>query len=394
MGDIMESLKSIYKIGHGPSSSHTMGPQIASEIFKNKNSSADSFRVTLYGSLALTGKGHLTDQVIKYVLGSNTEIIFNYEDELKHPNTVKFEAILNKEVIDSWTVYSIGGGEIKDDTNLDVPNIDIYQENSMKEIIDYCLNHHISLVEYVDQYEDINDYLSVVLDTMEDTIQRGLNQEGILPGGLNVKRRARDLYNAYLASQDIDALVYSIALAVSEENASGGLVVTAPTCGSCGVIPAVISFFKKTKNVSRQEIINALKVGGIIGLLIRHNASISGAVVGCQGEIGAACSMAAAISTYLLGGDINKIEYSAEIALEHYLGLTCDPVKGLVQIPCIERNAISSIKAIASSKYAMLSDGIHKVSLDEVIKTMKETGLDLSSKYKETAIGGLAKNKQ
>jgi len=394
----MESIKSIFSVGHGPSSSHTMGPQKASQIFKEiiqAKCDNPTYKVYLYGSLALTGKGHLTDEAIKNTLGDNTTVIFKKLESLPlHPNGMKFEAYSNDSLIDSWVCYSIGGGEIIDESNYNKLKVDdIYEESTMSEILNVCKTKSMTLVEYIDFHEDLDLFLLSILNRMNQTIEEGLNNDGVLPGGLEVERRASKLYKKFKETNDVDAFIYSIALATAEQNASGGIVVTAPTCGSAGILPATLIYAKEYLKADEQTLINALKIAGLIGLIIKKNASISGAEVGCQGEVGVACAMSSASMCYIMGGDIDKIEYSAEISLEHYLGLTCDPVKGLVQIPCIERNAISTIKAIASSKYAMLSTGIHRVSLDEVIKAMKETGLDLSNKYKETGIGGLAKGK-
>ena len=267
---------------------------------------------------------------------------------------------------------------------------EVYFESNMDEILAYCNDDNIGLVEYIDKYENLNEYLQYIWTVMQSTILKGLDKTGVLPGRLQVKRKAKDFYEQYKNKKINEIYSYAAALAVSEENASGGIVVTAPTCGASGVVPAVLSYAKEIDGKSDIEIVNALKVAGLIGLLAKNNASISGAEVGCQGEVGVACSMAAAAYAYLLGGTNAQIEYAAEIALEHHLGLTCDPVNGEVQIPCIERNAIATSKAITAAKYAMLTDGSHYISLDHAIQTMKETGLDLSTKYKETSKGGLA----
>mgnify|MGYP003556805572 CR=1 FL=1 len=391
----MDSIKNIYKIGRGPSSSHTMAPQNAATLFKNKYPDASRYSVELYGSLALTGKGHLTDKVILETLGEDkTKIIFNYEEIFKyHPNAMKFKAYNEDGTrIDKWLIFGVGGGELKElneprDTSLQ----EVYFERNMEEILEYCKEDNKTLLEYIDEHEDLNEYLNYVWKVMESTIIKGLDTSGILPGKLQVKRKANDFYQQYLKKPLNETYLYATALAVSEENASGGMVVTAPTCGASGVLPAVLAYAKNVCNKTEQDIINALKIAGLIGLLAKCNASISGAEVGCQGEVGVACSMAAAAYAYLLGGTNEQIEYAAEIALEHHLGLTCDPVNGEVQIPCIERNAIASTKAIDAAKYSLLTDGTHYISLDYVFSTIKETGLDLSYKYKETSKGGLAK---
>lgn len=389
----MESIKSIFKIGNGPSSSHTMGPQKASVIFLEKNKDADRFICYLYGSLALTGKGHLTDYIIKKTLGEDkTEIIFEYTLELPlHPNGMMFEAYKNNKLIDTWICYSIGGGELLYDNSIKKEKKEIYPFKNMKEILDYCNKKNLNLDEFVLKFEpDILSYLYNVIDNMFLTIENGFKEEGYLPGKLKIKRRAHDLYNKAIINNDFDTLVFASALSTSEMNASGNIICTAPTCGSCGVIPSILFSYYKKNIFSKEKLVKSLLIAGLIGNLIRTNASISGAEVGCQGEIGAASSMASAMDCYLNGGNNYQIEYAAEIGLEHYLGMTCDPVMGYVQIPCIERNAISAKRAIDCSKYALLSDGNHYISLDKVIETMKQTGKDLNSKYKETSLGGLA----
>ena len=390
----MDSIKNIYKTGRGPSSSHTMAPQNAATIFKSKYPDAAMYSVELYGSLALTGRGHLTDKVILETLGSEkTKIIFNYDEVFKyHPNAMKFKAYDQEgNRLDKWLIFSVGGGELKEmNEPRDESREEVYLESNMDEILEYCKDDNISLVEYIDKYENLNEYLQYIWTVMQSTILKGLDKTGVLPGRLQVKRKAKDFYEQFKLKKVNEIYSYAAALAVSEENASGGIIVTAPTCGASGVVPAVLSYAKVVDGKTDIEIVNALKVAGLIGLLAKNNASISGAEVGCQGEVGVACSMAAAAYAYLLGGTNEQIEYAAEIALEHHLGLTCDPVNGEVQIPCIERNAIATSKAITAAKYAMLTDGSHYISLDHAIQTMKETGLDLSTKYKETSKGGLA----
>ena len=390
----MDSIKNIYKTGRGPSSSHTMAPQNAATIFKSKYPDAAMYSVELYGSLALTGRGHLTDRVILETLGSEkTKIIFNYDEVFTyHPNAMKFKAYDQEgNRLGKWLIFSVGGGELKEmNEPRDESKEEVYFESNMDEILEYCKDDNISLDEYIDKYENLNEYLQDIWTVMQSTILKGLDKTGVLPGRLQVKRKAKDFYEQYKNKKVNEIYSYAAALAVSEENASGGIIVTAPTCGASGVVPAVLSYAKVIDGKTDIEIVNALKVAGLIGLLAKNNASISGAEVGCQGEVGVACSMAAAAYAYLLGGTNAQIEYAAEIALEHHLGLTCDPVNGEVQIPCIERNAIATSKAITAAKYAMLTDGSHYISLDHAIQTMKETGLDLSTKYKETSKGGLA----
>lgn len=389
----MDSIKELYKIGHGPSSSHTMGPQRAASIFLKRNPKATKYIVELFGSLALTGKGHLTDYIIKETLGSDiTEIIFNNEIVFSyHPNALKFKAYLNNELIDEWLVFSVGGGDLKELNEDRYIKKAVYPHSTMKEIIKYCKDNNLTLVEYVKKYDDVTTYLKEVLTTMFSTIEAGLYKRGTLPGSLHLKRKANDFYLKYLESKNLLKFLYATSLATAEENASGGIVITAPTCGSSGVLPAILYTAKFYNNIDEDTLINALMVAGLIGNIIKHNGSISGAEVGCQGEIGSACSMAAAAYSVILGLNIDQIEYASEIALEHNLGLTCDPVDGLVQIPCIERNALASAKAMDAANYASLTDGSHHISFDDVVKVMTETGKDLNSKYRETSIGGLAK---
>lgn len=395
----MESIKELYKVGRGPSSSHTMGPEKAALIFKEKNPNAEKYKVTLYGSLAATGKGHFTDKIICEVLGEEkTKIVFNTEVEYKyHPNGMKFAAYVNNSKVDEWVVFSVGGGSLK---NLgeprDVSTSDIYKLSTLNDIIDYCKKENKSFVDYVKENEgiDILNYLKMILDKMFTCVNNGLFKSGILEGGLNVERKAASFYNKYLSDPTYEKLVYAASLAAAEENASCGMVVTAPTCGSCGVVPAILFAEKVINKRSEEQLINALMVAGLIGNIVKTNGSISGAEVGCQGEIGVACSMASSIVAYLKGATINEIEYAAEIALEHHLGMTCDPVNGLVQIPCIERNAIAAMTAYNCANYAILTSGVHHISFDNVIRVMKETGSDLQEKYRETAIGGLAAKKE
>lgn len=393
----MDTLKELFKIGSGPSSSHTMGPQRAAERFKNENPDAESFRAILYGSLAATGKGHLTDYIIeKTIAPKKVEIIWE-EDIIKdfHPNGMKFEALdKDKNVTAEWTVYSVGGGTIAEEGQRNSKSNSIYHLDTMDEIVKWCKENNKTLVDFVLECEpkDIKDYIKTIKDAMRKSIDDGLSTDEIIPGKLLLKRRASTFYNAYKKDKSFSTLVYAYALAASEQNASGNIIVTAPTCGSAGVIPGIFFAMQDFYNYDDEKIIEALLVAGIIGNIIKTNASISGAEVGCQGEVGAACSMAAATVAYLKGGTIDHIEYAAEIALEHHLGMTCDPVYGYVQIPCIERNAMAAQRAYDAANYALLTDGSHSVSLDQVVETMKETGIDMMDKYKETAKGGLAKH--
>lgn len=393
----MESIRHLYKIGYGPSSSHTMGPQMAASQFKEKNPSADLYRVTLYGSLAATGKGHLTDiAIINTLAPKPTEIVWKPEIVLPfHPNGMKFEAIIDNTVCNEWTIYSIGGGSLADE-NTRANQQSLYNKTTMNQILQWCQQTGKTFWEYVEDTEgkeEITEYLSTVWHTMEDAIHRGLDSEGLLPGGLALQRKASAYYmkaRGYQGSMKSRASIYAYALATSEENAGGGKIVTAPTCGSCGVLPAVLYHLKMNHATSDAKIIRALATAGLVGNIVKNNASISGAEVGCQGEIGVACAMAAAAAAQLFGGSPQQIEYAAEMGLEHHLGLTCDPVCGLVQVPCIERNAFAAVRALDSCSFAMLSDGKHLINFDKVVKTMQQTGHDLPSLYKETSTGGLA----
>ena len=394
----MESIKEIYKIGHGPSSSHTMGPKKAAEKFLQKNSGAFRFEIILYGSLAATGKGHLTDLVIQETFKSKEfEILWEPEIFLpKHPNALKFGAF-NKtgKLLDEWTAYSIGGGAITDD-NSETETREIYPHKTMDEILKWCNTSGKQFWEYVLEYEgeDIWDFLEEVWEVMESSIKNGLEKDGVLPGLLKLPRKAQSFYlkgRNFATPFKRRSQLFSYALAVSEENASGGKIVAAPTCGASGVLPAVLEYFKKVYKTEKKAILRALATAALFGNLVKNNASISGAEVGCQGEVGTACAMASAAATQLMGGTIYQIEYSAEMGLEHHLGLTCDPVAGLVQIPCIERNAFAAERAVSHNTYALMSDGRHRISFDEVVETMYNTGIDLQSNYRETSMGGLAR---
>ncbi len=393
----MESIKEIFRIGYGPSSSHTMAPRKAAENFLMKNPSAFEFEVTLFGSLAATGKGHLTDKAITDVLGKQrTTIVWKSDTFLAfHPNAMQFKALdRDKNIIEQQTLYSIGGGKIVEE-NSSATTVEVYPHHSLGEILEYADKNGLTLWEYVQQFEqsDIWDYLKEVVDVMRVSVEEGINDEGVLPGGLRLRRKAMSYYTkarSYKPSLKGRCMVQAYALAVAEQNAAGGRIATAPTCGSCGVVPAVLYHLYKEHEFSEKQIIRSLATAGLIGNVIKHNASISGAEVGCQGEVGSACSMAAAAANQLFGGTPQQIEYAAEIGLEHHLGLTCDPVCGLVQVPCIERNAFAALRALDANLYAMMSDGKHIISFDKVVETMKQTGKDIPSLYKETSSGGLA----
>ena len=397
----MKSLRELYKIGRGPSSSHTMGPQKASQMFLAKHPEAAAFEVTLYGSLAATGKGHLTDVAVKDALsekGAPVEIIWRPDIFLPyHPNGMKFVSRdADGNATDEWMVYSVGGGTISEGPgSLIGEGPDIYALHTIKDIMQWCRETGRSIWEYVDECEDssIWDYLMEVWEAMKACVERGLDNEGVLPGPLHLSRKAATYYikvSGYKQNLQTRGLVFSYALAVSEENASGGKIVTAPTCGSCGIVPAVLYHLHTSKNFTEKRILRALATAGIFGNVVKTNASVSGAEVGCQGEVGVACAMAAAAASQLFGGSPAQIEYSAEMGLEHHLGLTCDPVCGLVQIPCIERNAYAAARALDANLYAAFSDGRHSVSFDRIVEVMKQTGHDIPSLYKETSQGGLA----
>ena len=397
----MKSIKEIYRIGIGPSSSHTMGPRKAAELYQEKHREAKAFRVTLYGSLSATGKGHMTDQAILDVLGNDkTEIIWSKEFLAFHPNGMKFECKYTSDEADfsdAWTVFSVGGGALAEEGQDSIELPEIYAMNTMTEILQYCEWSGKGYWEYVEECEGpgIWDYLREVWHTMRDAVERGLDAEGVLPGPLNLRRKAYSYHvkaTGYNANLRTRGLVFSYALAVSEENASGGKIVTAPTCGSCGVVPGVLYHLWKSRDFSEQRILKALATAALFGNVVKTNASISGAEVGCQGEVGVACAMASAAANQLFGGSPAQIEYAAEMGLEHHLGMTCDPVCGLVQIPCIERNAYAAARALDANIYSSFTDGVHRVSFDKVVDVMKQTGHDLPSLYKETSEGGLAKD--
>lgn len=415
----MKSIKNIYKIGKGPSSSHTMGPFKAVRHYLENHSDADHLHVTLYGSLAATGKGHLTDKAIqeafetwkwtdKETLESTVrrrgDVVIEWKPKETlqvHPNGMKIASInYDGDIYDRWTYYSIGGGDI---ICMDMPvegenGPEIYSMNTLKEIMDWCNRSGKSYWEYVEETEGNTygfwEHLQLVWEVMQKAVERGIEQEGALPGPLNMRRKALSYFVRADGQSDAfrtRGLIFAYALAVSEENASGGTIVTAPTCGSCGVLPSVLYHLKKTYGFSDLRIVRALATAGLIGNIVKYNASVSGAEVGCQGEVGVACAMAAGAVTQLMGGSPSQIEYAAEMGLEHHLGLTCDPVGGLVQIPCIERNAYAAARAFDAGIYSLYTDGRHRVTFDQVVNVMKETGKDLPSLYKETSEGGLAK---
>lgn len=399
----MKSLRELYRIGKGPSSSHTMGPQRAARLFLERNKDAKAFEVTLYGSLAATGRGHMTDVAINDVLAPVAPVNIIWQPSVRlpfHPNAMKFKALDDeRRITDVWTVYSVGGGALSEGKEegdmFDTP--EVYKLNTMTDIMEWCYSNGRSYWEYVELSEghELWDYLHEVWMAMQRSVETGINHEGRLPGPLNLPRKAPTYYvkaTGYKQSLQSRGLVYAYALAVSEENASGGTIVTAPTCGACGVLPSVLYHIWKGHGFKEDRILNAIATAGLVGNIVKHNASISGADVGCQGEVGVACAMASAAVCQLFGGSPSQIEYAAEMGLEHHLGMTCDPVCGLVQIPCIERNAFAATRALDANLYASFSDGSHRVSFDKVVTVMKQTGHDLPSLYKETSRGGLAKD--
>ena len=395
----MESLKELYRIGRGPSSSHTMGPSFAAERFRAAFPGADSFQVTLFGSLAKTGRGHLTDVAVKEALEPlPAQIIFDTETgNLPHPNTMTLEAFDRGERLGMWRVFSVGGGKIAIEGSPESDPPQVYPLSTFTQIKEYCREKDIYLWQYVEQCEgpEIWDYLSDVWETMKEAVYRGIRRDGELAGGLGVQRKAMYLNRQRHMDESKETRenrkVCAYAFAVSEENAGGGTIVTAPTCGACGVLPAVMVYKQQQQGFSDRDMLKGLAVAGIIGNVIKTNASISGAECGCQAEIGSACSMAAAGLAEIYHMDMDQIEYAAEVAMEHHLGLTCDPIGGLVQIPCIERNAVAGMRAINALSLANFLTYTRKISFDMVVKTMYETGRDLFSKYRETSEGGLAK---
>ena len=396
----MKSLTELYKIGRGPSSSHTMGPEKAAKLFSERNKNALSFKAVLYGSLAKTGKGHGTDVVLKKTFTKPVDVVFDFENtQLPHPNTMDLFAFdLNGKVIDSWRVYSVGGGAIEVEGESSIEPEDVYPHHTFEQIREYCDKEEITIPQYVERFEgtEIRTYLAEIWEAMKNAIKQGLKASGVLPGGLNTERRARILYQQRHIDETPQTkenrLVCAYAFAVSEQNAAGEIIVTAPTCGSCGIVPAVLRYEQETHSFTNDDIIDALCTAGIIGNIVKTNASISGAECGCQAECGTACSMAAAALAQLFGMDFDQIEYSAEVAMEHHLGLTCDPVEGLVQIPCIERNAVAAMRAINAVSLANFLTNSRQISFDAVVETMYQTGKDINVRYRETSGGGLAKN--
>lgn len=396
----MKSLRYLYKIGRGPSSSHTMGPEKACRIFLKRYPQADEYEATLLGSLSATGKGHLTDEVIRETFSpGKVTVIFGNTDESKllHPNTLILKAKSGGSVVGKSEVYSVGGGEIVFKGEKQNAAEEIYPHKTFDEIKEFCIENSLKLWQYAEIFEggEIWNFLQNIWENMQNCVLRGLKTDGVLSGGLNTRRKAKILYDQYVLNEDAETrenrLVCAYAYAASEENASGGVVVTAPTCGSCGVLPAVFYYLKNKKDVPDKEILKGLATAGIIGNVVKTNASISGAECGCQAEVGVACAMASAAIAQIKGMSLDQIEYAAEIAVEHHLGLTCDPICGLVQIPCIERNAVAALRALNEVTLASFLSDTRKITFDTAVKTMYETGKDLRTGYRETATGGLAK---
>jgi len=373
-----------------------MGPKRAAEQFRAANPGIEDFRVTLFGSLAATGKGHLTDVALRDAFSPNKlEIVWKPDEALPlHPNGMRFEGLEGGRVKASWEVYSTGGGALRDERSGETAD-DLYGDISMNQLIAWTQETGRTIWEYVELHEgaDIWCFLREVWTAMQESIARGVNTSGVLPGALHLSRKSPSYFSKARLCDSLlkrTGLLSAYAIGVAEENAAGGRIVTAPTCGSAGVLPAVLKYVQETHQSTEQEILQALATAGLVGNIVKTNASISGAEVGCQGEIGTACAMASAAAAQLLGGTVGQIEYAAEMGIEHHLGLTCDPVEGLVQIPCIERNAFAAIRALDAASFALLSDGTHRISFDEVVETMKQTGVDMRKSYRETSTGGLA----
>ena len=396
----MKSVREVFKIGRGPSSSHTMGPERAAGIFKEEHPDAEAFRVKLYGSLSKTGKGHGTDRVLYETLAPvPTEVVFCKETppDVTHPNTMDFFVVRNGQEEEQMRALSIGGGDIRIMGRPEEKGEEVYPENSFAEVMEFCQFRSLDLAEYVELTEgpEIRDYLRVVWARMQQTIREGLEAEGMLPGPLKVERKAKKLYQFQPAHDHPQIrecrLMSAYAFAVSEQNADCGTVVTAPTCGSCGVIPAAFQYVQNQRNLTDEQMVSGLEVAGLFGTLIKRNASVSGAEAGCQAEIGSACAMAAAGLDYLFGLSTNQIQYAAEIALEHHLGLTCDPILGLVQVPCIERNAVAAMRAMNACNLSYFLSDTQRISFDIAVRTMYETGTSMNKRFLETSEGGLAK---
>lgn len=399
----MESIKELLKAGPGPSSSHTIGPMKASLAFLQRAPQAAAYSVELWGSLAATGKGHLTDYIIDKTFkeaGKTVRIEFKAEyTHSFHPNGMRFHAFDSQGQESAvWTVFSIGGGALLEEGQERRESGQAYPFQTFKEMLAFCdkegYGRDLWKVALHFEGQEIFKYLHEIWTVMKNAIYRGLAGEGVLPGGIGCRRRAKEFWESRtnLPEQERSLKeLFAYALAASEENASGAEVVTAPTCGAAGVIPGLFYFLQQTRIFSDDDMVKALACAALVGVTVKSNASVSGAEAGCQAEVGTACSMAALGAAWLLGGSLEQMEYAAEIAMEHHLGLTCDPVAGLVQIPCIERNAMGARRALDSAYYALFTNGSHRVNFDTVVAVMYETGINLKSEYKETAQGGLAR---
>ena len=393
----MESLRELYRIGHGPSASHTMGPRLAAERYRQRHPDAPAYHVVLFGSLAATGRGHLTDRALEAVFADRKlEIEWRPDERLPlHPNGMRWTCVAERgERQHPWEVFSVGGGALREAGQI-AAGEQVYALSTMADIMAWCDQRGARVADHVYACEDgtISDHLRTIWSAMQAALREGLSCGGVLPGALGVRRRARDAFQRAQGMQPEvrrTGLLSAYALAVSEVNASGGRVATAPTCGACGIMPAVLTYLQETTGCDEAAIIDALATAGVIGNLVKCNASISGAEVGCQGEVGTACAMAAGAAAQLLGGTVAQVECAAEMAIEHHLGLTCDPVLGMVQIPCIERNAVAAIRAVDCANLSLLSDGQHQISFDSAVDTMKRTGADMRHSYKETSRAGLA----
>lgn len=392
----MQSLKDLFRYGMGPSSSHTMGPRRAAETFRQRCGDCEVVQAHLYGSLCLTGRGHLTDRaVIDGLAPLPCEVVWHEEVLPFHPNGMRFQALRGGVSVCEWTVYSVGGGDLREEGQAADAAGAVYPCRNMEQIMRWAQEGGVPIWKLAQEHEPevLREYLPFVWEKMQEALLRGLHCEGALPGGLNLQRRARAMLargSRLRAGESRTGVLSAYALAVAEENGSGGYVVTAPTCGSCGIVPAVLYYLQNDMGFMQEDILSGLATAGIFGNVVKKNASVSGAEVGCQGEVGVACAMAAAAAAQVMGGSARQVEYAAEMGLEHHLGLTCDPVMGLVQIPCIERNAFAALSALSCAEYSLLSDGSHRVSFDEVVEAMNRTGHDLPSLYRETAQGGLA----
>ena len=384
----MQAIKDIYRIGYGPSSSHTIAPKRAMDFFVKQYGLLDSYTVDLYGSLALTGKGHHTDEILRMAV-EGAHIIFDY-----HYDTLDNKLIItgfkNHELVDRWEVFSLGGGAIKIDKFDSGDDREVFEHNEFNAIKKYIVDNNISLLDYIVKFEpDLLSYLEDALDMMVETVDRGLTSNGLLNEQLKYYRAAKNLIND---ATDDDSKLIAYAYAAGEENAAGHMVCTAPTLGSCGIVASLMYYYLVDLKFERKKLIEALAIGGLFGNIIKQNASISGALGGCQAEVGTACAMAASMIAYLKGASLEEIEYAAEVGIEHHLGLTCDPVLGYVIVPCIERNGVAILRAFDAYKVAhnLLRVKKNLIDFDTVVASMKDTADKIPTELKETSLGGLA----